>query len=84
LLAVKLGQAGGIKRLLPGEQFMQNQAGRGSNRNAIPRVRTKLLRGEKKTSFYFFFSTTAVPLSFSAASLTLPLASRLNSMVTPL
>ena len=39
---------------------------------------------EVTPSFYFFFSTTAVPLSFSAASLTLPLASRLNSMVTPL
>ncbi len=35
-------------------------------------------------SSYFFFSTMAVPLSLRAASVTLPPASRLNSMVTPL
>ena len=32
---------------------------------------------------YFLLSTTAGPLSSSAASLTFPLASCLNSMVTP-
>jgi hypothetical protein len=32
---------------------------------------------------YFLLSTSAVPLSSSAASLTFPLASCLNSMVTP-
>jgi hypothetical protein len=52
-------------------------------------VRLRYLVHQNRTTVlryhvHFFFSTMAVPLSLRAASVTLPLASRLNSMVTPL